>query len=231
MSDALHDDATWLSMWSDDLPRVVAQAGAGDGRPSYRRLEDAARAMCEVVDSAVREHGRSRSVATLARQIASVMELPEACREAVGVAGHLLDIGQLSVPRHITDKPSILTVDEMDLMRSHPVVGAWLIEHAPGLAEIAEWIAAHHERPDGRGYPEMLSSDVLALPPRILAVADAYCALRAERPHRAAHSEDETLVLIELGAGRQFDAQVVEALPDALATPTTWDGVEAAGLA
>ena len=120
------------------------------------------------------------------------------------------------MPRHVTDKPSILTVDEMELMRCHPGVSARLIEHAPGLGDVAEWIAAHHERPDGRGYPEMLSDEELPIPPRILAVADAYYALRAERPYRGAFSDDETMAMIELGAGRQFDARVVDALPEAL---------------
>jgi len=216
LRDALHEDATWLALWSDDLPRIVGQAGVGEGRPSHLRLVQAAAAMGEVVDAAVREPGRAAHVASLARQLAIELGLPDGYCEAIAVAGQLLDVGQLGVPRHITDKPSILTVDEMEAMRSHPLVGARLIERAPGLSEVAEWIAMHHERPDGRGYPELLSAEELPVVPRILAVADAYCALRADRPYRAAFSEDETMVMIELGAGRQFDARVVEALPEAL---------------
>ena len=213
---ALHDDETWLAMWNEDLARLVGLAGLSEGRPSQRRLVDAAQAMGEVVDAAVREPGRSARVGALSRQIALSMGLPEPYAEAIGIAGRLLDLGQLGVPRHITDKPSILSVDEMEIMRSHPSVSSWLIERAPGLAEVGDWVAAHHERPDGRGYPEMLSSDELPMPPRILAVADAYYALRADRPHRPAYDEDDTMTMIELGAGRQFDARVVEVLPVAL---------------
>lgn len=216
LRDALHEDATWLALWNEDLPRQVAQAGVGEGRPSYRRLEEAAAAMGDVVDAAVREPGRARRVAALARQLAVTMGLPDGYSDAIGIAGHLLDLGQLGVPKHVTDKPSILTVDEMEVMRCHPGVGAKLIERAPGMADVAEWIAAHHERPDGRGYPEMLTEEALPLPPRILAVADAYWALRAERPHRPAFSDNETLVLMELGAGRQFDQHVIDALPEAI---------------
>ncbi len=212
---ALHDDQTWLALWDDDLPRLVAQVGV-DGRPSHRNLEQAARAMGEVVDAASREPGRSADASALARQIACTMGLPDAYCDAIAIAGHVMDLGLLGVPRHVTDKPSILTVDEMEMMRCHPGVSARLIERAPGLADVAEWVAAHHERPDGRGYPEMLSGEELAMPPRILAVADAYCALRAERPHRTAFDEDETMAMIEMGAGRQFDARVVESLPQAL---------------
>ena len=213
-----------MALWDEDLARLVAQAGLGEGRPSYRRLEQAARAMGEVVDSAVREPGRSAHVSALSRQIALTMGLPEMFAEAVAIAGSLLDLGQLGVPRHVTDKPSILTVDEMELVRCHPGVGARLLERAPGLSEVATWVAAHHERPDGRGYPEMLGEEELPLAPRILAVADAYWALRAERLYRPAFAEEETLVQIELGAGGQFDAAVVEALPQAL------EVVAAAGL-
>ena len=240
---ALRDDQTWLAMWNDDLARAVGQAAIGEPRASLGRLAQAARVMGEVVDSAVREPGRSARVAALARQLAVLLGLPEAYREAITIAGHLLDLGQLGVPRHVTDKRAILTVDEMELMRCHPGVGARLIEHAPGLADVAEWVAMHHERPDGRGYPEMLSDEELPIPPRILAVADAYWALRAERPYRPAFSDDETTAMLELGAGRQFDRRVVEVLPEAIEAmaaageagggqdgdPARGDGTEAVG--
>lgn len=230
LRDALRQDQTWLAMWNDDLPRLVAQVSAGEGRPAQARVEQAARAMGDVVDAAVREPGRAGRVSALARQIASILGLPEAYCDAIAVAGHLLDIGQLGVPKHITDKPSILTVDEMELMRSHPVVGARLLDRAPGLSEVAEWVAMHHERPDGRGYPELLGAEELPVAPRILAVADAYWALRAERPYRPAFSEDEAMVMIELGAGRQFDPAAVEVLPEAIeALVAATAGADAAG--
>ena len=216
LSSALHDDETWLAMWDDDLPRLVAQTAVGEGRPSHRALEQAARAMGEVVDAASREPGRAARVSMLARELAATLGLPAAYCDAIAIAGHVMDVGLLGVPRHITGKPSILTVDEMELMRCHPGVSARLIERAPGLSDVAEWVAAHHERPDGRGYPEMLSEEQLPIAPRVLTVADAYYALRAERPYREAFSEDETMVMIELGAGRQFDPRIVEALPEAL---------------
>ena len=100
-----------MALWDEDLARLVAQAGLGEGRPSYRRLEQAARAMGEVVDSAVREPGRSAHVSALSRQIALTMGLPEMFTEAVAIAGSLLDLGQLGVPRHVIDvgwqKPAI----------------------------------------------------------------------------------------------------------------------------
>jgi HD-GYP domain-containing protein (c-di-GMP phosphodiesterase class II) len=212
----LRDDRTWIAMWAPDLLAVVAAQGAGEGRPSHRKVEQAAEAMGEVIDAAVREPGRARRVAGLASALAHGLGLPADHARALSVAGHVLDIGQLGVPRHITEKPSILSVDEMEQMRRHPGLGARMLEAAPGLAPLAGWIEAHHERPDGRGYPGMLTDNELDLPPRILAVADAYCALRADRPYRSALSRIEALALVRAGSGTQFDASVVGALPAAV---------------
>lgn len=214
--ETLRDDRTWLALWDTDLPAVVARAGAAEERPARRTIGAVAAAMGEVIDASVRESGRAARVALLARALAGQLGLPSTVREAVGVAGHLLDIGQLGVPRDITEKPSILTVDEMELMRRHPGVGARIVRPAPGLGEVAPWIEQHHERPDGRGYPEMLTVDELSLPPRILAVADAYWALRARRPYRPAFDEAEAVELMRAGRGQQFDAAVVDVLTVAL---------------
>ncbi len=127
-----------------------------------------------------------------------------------------MDVGLLGVPRHVTEKPAILSVEEMEVMRRHPGHGALLLADLAGFEEISDWVESHHERPDGRGYPDMLTDDELALPPRILAAADAYCALRAERPHRAALPVEAALDVLRNGAGEQFDARVVAVLPDSL---------------
>lgn len=228
--EVVRDDEAWLAVWDDSLAARLALAGAPEGRPSRRKVIGAAEVMGTVVDSAVREAGRAARVASLARALGAKMGLPAGHVDALGVAGLLLDIGQLGVPRNIADKPSILTVDEMEQMRRHPGLGARILERVPGLAEVAGWVESHHERPDGRGYPEMLGGDRLPLPPRILGAADAYCALRADRPYRAAFPPDEAMRLMEAGRGAQFDALVVEALPAALASameadPPAWDGL------
>lgn len=220
VTDALHevlrDDDTWLALFSDEPAAMVARLGAVEGKPSRRQVEAAAAAMGEVVDHSVREPGRAARVAALARSLAGLVGYPEGVRDLVALAGHVLDIGQLGVPRRVVEKPSILTVEEMELMRRHPGTGARLLEGIPGFEEVTEWVEQHHERPDGRGYPEMLGEGELGLPPRILAVADAYWALRAHRPYRPAHSDEEARDVLLAGAGKQFDADVVAVLPDAL---------------
>ncbi len=215
--EVLRHDETWLALWDDDLASVIGTLGAGEGKPSHRKVFEIAVVLGEVVDAAVREAGRAERVATLAHILAARLGLSDGVCDAVEVAGYLLDLGQLGVPRSVTEKPSILTVDEMELMRRHPGLGARLLEGVPGFEAIASWVEQHHERPDGRGYPEMLTRKELALPPRILGVADAYWALRADRPYRPAVTGPEALATIQSAAGRQFDADVVAVLPAAIA--------------
>ena len=116
------------------------------------------------------------------------------------------------MPRAITEKPSILSVEEVEQMRRHPGLGAHIVERIEGMDEVALWIEMHHERPDGRGYPEMLTDDELAQPPRILAVADSYWALRADRSYRAAMSVEDAVEVIMSTAGSQDDLAVANSL-------------------
>lgn len=216
LSAVLRDDRTWIAMWSPKLPALVAAAGAGEGRPSLKKVDMVAAAMGEVIDASIREPGRARRVAELAVALGEGLDLPLMNRRALSLGGHLADIGQLGVPRHITEKPSILSVEEMEQMRRHPGLGGRMLESAPGLEGIGAWIEGHHERPDGRGYPSMLGGAEISLEARILSVADAYCALRADRPFRSALSRLESVALVRAGAGTQFDTTVVGVLPAAL---------------
>ncbi len=216
LAEVLRDDDTWLALFSDDPAGTVARLGAHEGKPSRRHVEQATAAMGVIIDHSVRERGRAVRVSALARSLAACLGFSEGARDAIGLAGHVLDIGQLGVPRRVVEKPSILTVEEMELMRRHPGTGARLLEGIPGFEEVAQWVEQHHERPDGRGYPEMLGDEELGVPPRILAVADAYWALRAHRPYRPAHTAEEALDILRASTGRQFDEDVVMLLPDAL---------------
>ena len=103
-------------------------------------------------------------------------------------------------------------------MTRHPEIGARILEHA-GLRDIAAWVLAHHERLDGRGYPSGLAADEIPLEARILAVADAYEAMIADRPYRAGMPAEEARAELERCAGTQFDPTVVEAFLGTLAAP------------
>lgn len=223
----LREDETWMTVFGDNLAGAVAQLGLTEVRPSVGQVYAAAHAMGQVIDASAREPGRALRVSVLASELAAELRMPEGACDLVGVAGYLLDIGQLGVPRGILGKPSILTVDEMELMRRHPGMGARLLESIPGFDELSTWVEQHHERPDGRGYPNMLDADELSLPALILSVADTYWALRARRPYRNGHSEEETLRILHESAGQHYDADVVSALEGAL--PRTLETLAATG--
>ncbi len=107
-------------------------------------------------------------------------------------------------------KPGILTVEELDVLRQHPVYSRDIVAGITGFEEVAEWVAAHHERPDGRGYPDGLKGDEIPLEARILAVADAYVAITSDRPHREKVDRSDGVRMLRRAAGSQLDAELVE---------------------
>jgi putative nucleotidyltransferase with HDIG domain len=157
----------------------------------------------------------SETVGRYAEMMARELGLPEQRVSRVRLAGILHDIGKVGVPNNILRKPGKLTVAEFEAIKRHPELGAQIIEH-PSLTDVREWVAAHHEWPDGRGYPLGLSGDELVLEARIVAVADAYEAMTSDRPYRDSIGYDAALAELRRCAGTQFDPLVVEALIAAL---------------
>jgi HD-GYP domain-containing protein (c-di-GMP phosphodiesterase class II) len=128
----------------------------------------------------------------------------------------LHDIGKLGVADAVLKKPGALTDEEWAEMRRHPELGARILDHA-NLRDISAWVLAHHERIDGRGYPLGLAGAEIPLEARILAVADAYEAMTADRAYRAALGHDAAQEELRAGAGTQFDPEIVEAFLAVLA--------------
>jgi diguanylate cyclase (GGDEF)-like protein/putative nucleotidyltransferase with HDIG domain len=157
----------------------------------------------------------SQTVGRYAEAIARALGLPEERVERVRAAGVLHDIGKLGVADAVLQKPGALTDEEWADMRRHPELGARILDHA-NLRDISGWVLAHHERIDGRGYPFGLAGDAIPVEARILAVADAYEAMTADRPYRASLGHDAAREELRACAGSQFDPQVVEAFLHAL---------------
>lgn len=135
------------------------------------------------------------------------------------LAALLHDIGKIGIAETVLDKPTTLTDEEWEIIKGHPIKGAELMSHMSRLGkDIVAGIRYHHERYDGHGYPNGLSGREIPLVARILAVADAFAAMTADRPYREALSEEEALREIESSAGTQFDPRVVEAFVKAHTT-------------
>jgi HD-GYP domain-containing protein (c-di-GMP phosphodiesterase class II) len=157
----------------------------------------------------------SQTVARYAGMIAEQLGLDAERKERIRLAGMVHDLGKIGIPDHVLLKPGSLSPEEWQQMRRHPEIGAHILQSA-SLHDLAGWVLAHHERPDGTGYPLGLSGDAVSLEARILAVADAYEAMTSDRPYRAAMPLQAAKEELLRFRGTQFDATVVDALLDAL---------------
>jgi HD-GYP domain-containing protein (c-di-GMP phosphodiesterase class II) len=152
----------------------------------------------------------SRYITTYSIRIARNMGLS---KEQIGVIARgafLQGIGKISIPDHILFKPGKLTDDEMAIMREYCYRGYKMISRIPFLAEAAEIVYSHQEHYDGLGYPRGLRGGEIPLGARIVAVASALDAIISDRPYRPARSFATARKEIELGAGRQFDPEIVK---------------------
>ena len=131
--------------------------------------------------------------------------------EAIRTGAVLHDIGKLGVPDYVLLKPGRLTADEYAKMQRHPVVGADILEPVNFPWPVGKVVRHHHERWDGKGYPDELAGEDIPLGARILSVADVYDALTSDRPYRAAWSHEKTEAFLLAESGIQFDPQVVKA--------------------
>jgi putative nucleotidyltransferase with HDIG domain len=132
-------------------------------------------------------------------------------------AALLHDVGKLAISNRILDKPGRLTEAEFAKVREHPVVTARILQRVPGFEPLAALAAAHHERLDGRGYPNHLAAHDLTPPMRMLAVADVYEALTSQRPYRPAMSSADALALMRTDVPERLDGEVFAALERLLA--------------
>jgi diguanylate cyclase (GGDEF)-like protein len=152
----------------------------------------------------------SYTVGRYARATALALGLPPERVDRIHAAGVLHDLGKVGISDVILHKPGPLTADEWVEMKRHPGIGAQILRHA-GMVDIAAWVGAHHERLDGLGYPSGLAGQEISLEARVLAVADAYEAMIADRCYRPAMSEAEARAELLRCSGTQFDLPVVEA--------------------
>jgi response regulator RpfG family c-di-GMP phosphodiesterase len=160
-------------------------------------------------DRTTREH--TDRVCHLAEAIARQMDWPEERIPELWLGCVLHDIGKIGVPDTILQKPGPLTAEEFELMKTHPVCGARMVEAIPYLQPAIPYILHHHEKYDGTGYPHGLKGDDIPIEARLLAVVDTFDAIISDRPYRKGRSVAVALAEIQAYSGTQFDPKVVAA--------------------
>lgn len=178
----------------DDLHEIVeALAAALDAKSSC---------MC----------GHSERVAELSLRLAQKLELSVEEQARIHIGAHLHDIGKIGVPDFILNKPGKLTEDEFAVIRQHPDIGSHIVGKVKVFRPVIDIVRHHHERFDGKGYPDGLTGREISLGARIVAVADAFDAMTTIRAYRQVFSYSEAMAEVQRCRGSQFDPDVVDAL-------------------
>ncbi|MGH7477396.1 MAG: HD domain-containing phosphohydrolase [Longimicrobiales bacterium] len=166
----------------------------------------------EYRDDSTGEH--TERVGRLAALLAAELGLPQEECELIERVAPLHDVGKIGIPDHVLLKPSVLSREDFEQMKSHTLLGAELLggSRHPILTRAAQVAMTHHEHWDGTGYPKGLKGDAIPLEGRIVAVADVFDSLTHARPYKPAWSSGDALVEIQKQSGRQFDPTVVAAL-------------------
>lgn len=170
-------------------------------------------AMAAAVDKRTKyKNAHSKETADLSKKICEFLNLNEKTKDLIYYAGLLQNIGKITLPREIFNKKEALSKDDWAKLENHPNIGVSLLMNINFLSEVVPYIHYHKERWDGQGKPEGLKGFSIPLGSRIIAVADAYCALRTDRAHRKAFSKEEAIKIIREESGIKWDPMLVDVI-------------------
>jgi putative nucleotidyltransferase with HDIG domain len=188
------------------MARVLLAPKAPTAVPDAQSLQDLARSL-ERRDPPTRGH--AQRVAAYAYRLATWLGWDASTARRLELAGLIHDIGKVAVPAVILTKPSALTDAERAVVQLHPTVGEEFCRPLLSQAEVLAVIRHHHERWDGRGYPDRLKGRAIPLWARIMAIADSFDALTSDRAYRHGLAIDQALAVLRAGAGEQWDPDLV----------------------
>lgn len=196
-----------LLSYNDELKKEVKKQTVKVENFSKQLIE----ALAKTIDAKDKyTNGHSVRVAKYAKMIADKMGKDEDEQKTIFDIGMLHDIGKIGVQEEIINKTSKLTDAEYDIIKTHPIIGADILNTISEMPEIAIGARWHHERYDGKGYPDKLKGDNIPEIARIIAVADAYDAMASNRSYRKALPQEVVREEIEKGKGTQFDPQIAD---------------------
>lgn len=189
-----------------------------------KMLDEVIMAMAQAIDAKdANDSGHSSRVAKYSRLIAEKMGLSKAKADRVFRVAALYDVGKLSVPEEVLNKPTELTREEFQLVKDHTVQGDEILKGITSMPELSSAAHWHHERVDGRGYPDALRGDDIPLEARIIAVADSYDAMTSDRPYRKHLTQEAARQEILDNMGTQFDPVVAQVMIDLIDEDTEFE--------
>jgi HD-GYP domain-containing protein (c-di-GMP phosphodiesterase class II) len=214
-----YDWGFWASLPDPDLSGVEPTDRVLIADES--RLDRIADGFAAIIDAkSPWTHQHSDRAWAIVMGVGSLLGLESAELRSLGRAARLHDIGKLAVSNRILDKSGRLTEAEFAKIREHPRVTERILDRVPGLSQLSPLASAHHERLDGSGYPHGWSADELTTSMRVLAIADVYEALTAERPYRAAYRTEVALAIIRSEVPGRLDSDAFAALETLLGEDT-----------
>ncbi|MHB8156370.1 MAG: HD-GYP domain-containing protein [Desulfocucumaceae bacterium] len=206
----------WLDLVSDYLPHLLHQI-VDDFYISFdfNMVFDISRLFAKVIDhKSIFTHKHSRLVAASARLLAEVHGFSRDDTEKLVVAGLLHDLGKLSIPEEILEKPGKLTPGEFLIIKRHTYYTHRILEGISGFEEINRWASFHHEKIDGTGYPFRLKEESIPMGARFMAVSDVFAALAEDRPYRRGMPREQITNILNDMSGSALDSQAVKSLKE-----------------
>jgi len=192
-------ESFWLDIQSEFLTDLIHMRRPKQYiRVSAADLVDVVKCFSSIIDNKshfTRNH--SKRVALVVEFLASTVGFSDSELTMIKIAGYLHDLGKISIPNAILDKPSKLTKEEFAIVRKHTYYSHYLLQNISGFELVAIWGPHHHEKLDGSGYPFHLKRDDLPLGSRLMAVADIFSALTEDRPYRKGINKEQCLTILE----------------------------------
>ncbi|HQI38176.1 MAG TPA: HD domain-containing protein, partial [Spirochaetota bacterium] len=210
-------ESFWFDLQFDSIDEKIKSLIAYNPMLSLHDIHEISTLFTKIIDFRSRfTAAHSTSVANVARELGSLLNLSKRECLMLDIAGHLHDIGKLAIPLTILEKQGPLTKEEWTIMKQHVYFTYIILTviDSPEFRIINEWASYHHERQDGRGYPFKITKDNLTIGSRIMAVADIFTALAEERPYRSAMDDNKIVSAMNKAKKDLLDPMIVEAMLD-----------------